>query len=177
MYRPKKTWGVSSQDPQPRVAFLEYSLRHARYSDLVNFPYVGTHVLIGRSASFELTWNLPCARRISFANLAKDEHRIPYISLKVPKGREGFQEVLLVKLKYEDVTQCRKEVEEVLVISINRKEAPEEDTPPDQETVETLCRFMVGEVCVPFAYPWMLGWCCCSSMARVLVLCACCRCC
>lgn len=84
-------------------------------------------------------------RKISFANLAKDEHRIPYISLKVPKGREGFQEVLLVKLKYEDVTQCRKEVEEVLVISINRKEAPEEDTPPDQETVETLCRFMVGE--------------------------------
>lgn len=82
--------------------------------------------------------------RIRFPNLALQEDRIPYIALEVDPGRAGHQEILQVELSYEDTTSCQKVVEEGLIVSINRKDRPDQGA-NSTEVIENLCRVTMGE--------------------------------
>lgn len=82
--------------------------------------------------------------RIRFPNLALQEDRIPYLALEVEPGEVGHQDILQVKLSYEDTTRCKKVVEEDLIVSINRKETPDQGA-NSTEVIENLCRVTMGE--------------------------------
>lgn len=84
--------------------------------------------------------------RVVLPNLALEDSHIPFLILELEPstaGTQQHQEVMQVELSYEDTTNCKKVVEEDVIVTVLRKETPDRGENATG-VIETLCQLTMG---------------------------------